>query len=559
VVVVAGVCACAALLLALVLGLSGANAGRSAPRPAPVSAWAGAGFVKASGGRYLVDAPGRRLQLHGADLAAKCGGGAPPTTAAGSPCIGPAQGPYLADVLSPVARDPGRRFGARDAATLARLGFDFVRLGIVWEGLEPGPAGVGPNDPAYCSPHRRGTPFPALRGADPYRSAVAQAYLARTDRIIRLLAAAGIRVVLDMHQDVYGSAFANPAHPTPWNGEGAPPWATCTGATAFATAPHWIKAYLDPAVKLAAHHFFANDVRGDLQGQFARVWQAVARHYRHNPDVIGYEVYNEPADFAVTTFDPELQCFYGGPVNEPRSCAVSGAQAPTTGIIGAIQRADDHHLVLYEPAISFDNNGRETIGFSEPLRFPRLVLAFHAYGASPALVVKDAAQARAATRTRQPGGPALIMDEFGGSRHTDQAAATADAAGRLGISWSYWSVLQLHDPTGNPREALLDQQTRRPSRPKARALAVAYWVATAGVPGPAAFNRATGAFVYSYRVDRRVHAPTEIELPRWVYPRGYRVRVRGAQVVSAKDATVLLLSALPAAGTVSARVQRRSG
>ncbi|MEA2213001.1 MAG: endoglycosylceramidase [Solirubrobacteraceae bacterium] len=458
-----------------------------------------------------------------------------------------------------MARDPGRRFGARDAAALARLGFDFVRLGIVWQGLEPGPAGVGPNDPTYCSPHRLGTPFPRLQSADPYRSAPLQAYLARTDRIIRLLAAAGLRIVLDMHQDAYGSAFADPARPTPWNGEGAPPWATCTGAAAFAAPPHWIKAYLDPAVARATHHFFANDVRGDLQRQFALVWQAVARHYRRNADVIGYEVYNEPADFAVTTFDPELQCFYGGPVNEPRSCAVSGAQAPATGIIGAIQRADGRHPVLYEPAISFDNNGQETIGFSEPLRFRRLVLAFHAYGASPPQVVKDAARARAATRTRQPGGPALIMDEFGGSRHADQAAATADVAARLGISWSYWSVLQLHDPTGNPREALLGQQTRRPSRGKARALAVAYWVATAGVPGPAAFNRATGAFVYSYRVDRRVHALTEIELPRWVYPRGYRVTVRGAQVVSGKDATVLLLSALPAARTVTTRVRRLSG
>ena len=52
-----------------------------------------------------------------------------------------------------------------------------------------------------------------------------------------------------------------------------------------------------PAVQTALHHFWANDVRGDLQGQFARVWQAVARHYRGDADVIGYEVVNEPNDF----------------------------------------------------------------------------------------------------------------------------------------------------------------------------------------------------------------------------------------------------------------------
>ncbi len=537
------------------LALSLAKTRRPPSLPAPESTWSG-GSVGAPGGQYLVDGQGRRLQLHGADLVAKCGGGARPTMAPGSPCIGPVQGPNLPYVLSPRARDPGRRFTAGDAATLARLGFNFVRLGIVWQGLEPGPVGVGPNNPAYCAPHRRGAPFPSLGAADPYRGAVLQTYLTRTDRIIKLLAGAGIRVVLDMHQDAYGSAFANPSSRAPWNGEGAPPWATCTGSTAFGYPAHWITSYLDPAVRAATHHFFANDVRGNLQGQFARVWQAVARHYRSNSNVIGYEAYNEPADFAVRKFDPELQCFYGGPGNEPRSCALSGAQAPATGIIGAIQHADDRHPVLYEPPIGFDNNGQESVGFSEPLRFRRLVLAFHAYGTTAQRVINAGAQARAATHTRQAGGPALIMDEFGASRHADAAAASADAAGSLGISWSYWSALQLHDPTGNPREALLNQRTRRPSRRKARALAVAYPVATAGAPGAVAFNRSTGAFTYSYRVDARVHAPTEIELPRWAYPDGYRTQVRGARVLSGRDATVLLLLAQPNVARVTIIVRR---
>ena len=35
-------------------------------------------------------------------------------------------------------------------------------------------------------------------------------------------------------------------------------------------------------------------MRADLQGQYARVWHAVAAHYRGNPAVVGYEVVNEP-------------------------------------------------------------------------------------------------------------------------------------------------------------------------------------------------------------------------------------------------------------------------
>ncbi len=211
------------LLMTLAAASAHAASTRSAHAPSRTAArgataWAGAGIVRAPGGAFLTDAFGRRLQLHGADLVAKCGGGAVATSAAGSPCVGPASGPRLAFVFSPTASDPGRRFTGADAATLARLGLDFVRLGIIWEGLEPGPKGVGPNDPLYCGAHRSGTPFPALGKADPYNAAVLNAYLARTDRIVSLLAHAGIRVVLDMHQDAWGSAFSNGASPAPWNG-----------------------------------------------------------------------------------------------------------------------------------------------------------------------------------------------------------------------------------------------------------------------------------------------------------------------------------------------------
>ena len=208
------------------------------PSPARAAAvstdtWAGAGTVQAPGGPYLTDALGRRLELHGVNVVGKCGGGARDTKAAGTPCVGPPRGPHLAFVLSPEARDPGRRFTAADARMLARMGFDMVRLGIIWQGLEPGPRGIGPNDPRFCAPHRRGTPFPSLGAVEPYDPGAVRAYLARTDRIVALLANAGIRVVIDMHQDVWGSAFSYAFGLTPWNGEGAPPWATCYGRRKF--------------------------------------------------------------------------------------------------------------------------------------------------------------------------------------------------------------------------------------------------------------------------------------------------------------------------------------
>lgn len=190
------------------------------PSTAAASVWSG--LVRARGGAYMTDSLGRRLQLHGVNLVAKCGGGAVATKAAGNPCVGPMRGSQPAFVLTPTAKDPGRRFTARDAQTLARLGFTVVRLGVIWQGLEPGPAGVGPNNPKFCTPHTAGTPFPKLGASDPYRASVLKAYLTKVNRTVGLLARAGIRVIIDMHQDAWGSAFSLATGSTPWNGEGRP-------------------------------------------------------------------------------------------------------------------------------------------------------------------------------------------------------------------------------------------------------------------------------------------------------------------------------------------------
>jgi endoglycosylceramidase len=544
--------ACVLLALTAVAAMLAA----AGPAGATAGAWRGAGMVQAPGGPYLTDALGRRLQLHGVNLVAKCGGGARATAAVGTPCVGSARGPQPAFVLSPTAKDPGRRFTAADARTLSRLGFNVVRLGIIWEGLEPGPAGVGADDPRYCAPHRAGHRFPSLGKADPYDPRVAHAYLNKTDKIVRLLSEAGIRVVLDMHQDAWGSVFAGPTGPTPWNGEGAPPWATCTNRTPFTPPVTWPSAYFAPAVKTAIHHFWANDVRADLQAQFARAWTAVARHYRGNPDVVGYEIYNEPADFAAPQhFDRELQCDYGGPVHEPRSCAESGAHALRNGLIGAIQSADRRHVVFFEPGVLTDYGLPETIGITEPLRFRGVALAFHLYG-PPAKLLARVTSERARTRTNQPGGPPWIMDEFGADNNTTNTSDIVARADRAGLSWAYWAGFQLHDPTGNPFEALIDQQTRKPDRAKAPGLAVPYPLATAGRPGAQSFDSATGTFTFSYAPTPSTSAVTEIELPRDAFPHGYRVHVRGAEVVSTPGAAVLELSARARARRVRVNVTR---
>jgi endoglycosylceramidase len=536
--------------------------------------------VTAPGGPFLVDAQGRRLDLHGVNLVAKCAAGTHAASAPGQPCLPGGDATELGYVLSPNARDAGRRFTAKDAATLRALGFSVVRLGIIWAGLEPGPAGAHANDPAYCSEHVPGTPFPDLGGADPYNQATVDSYLSKMDTVVRLLAREHILVLLDMHQDAWGLPFANPGSAMPWMAEGAPAWATCTGGAPFQQPAAWQSAYTDPAVNAAFQHFWANDMSGNLQGQYIKVLGAVARHFAGNRDVLGYELFNEPAGpllLAPPEFDRQLQCFYAGTAYAPVSCAaaVGPSQAPAQGAIPAVLAADSRHLVFYEAPVLTDFGAPETVGIAEPLPFSRLVLSFHDYGGAPGSssfsctqptcagqeqnTMSLFASERAATRTAQRGGPAWILTEFGAEPYVPDIANVTRLADRNLLSWIYWAGLQLHDPTGGPDEGLLDQVTRRPDRARAAVLARTYPLATAGTPLSQSFDPVSGAVAFTYRADHRVHAPTEIIVPiAYHYPHGYAATAHGARITSRPNAQRLTLINDPGASTVTVTIVART-
>ena len=168
-------------------------------------------------------------------------------------------------------------------------------------------------------------------------------------------------------------------------------------------------------------------------------------------------------------FDSELQCDYGGPAHEPRSCAAGRPAALRNGLIGAIQAADPNHVVLFEPSGATNYGAPETIGIAEPLRFHGLALAFDMYG-SPATLLPPAMRERGLTRTGQPGGPPASMDEFGASNDAIGTAATVSRAGAANLSWTYWSAMQLHDPTAADRNRLTPRgcgfTTATPWRPR---------------------------------------------------------------------------------------------
>lgn len=181
------------------------------------------------GGRFI-DPQGRHVILHGINLVNK----------------DPAQG-YLGGE------------GLAEFHALRRWGFNCLRLGVIWDGLEPEPGALN------------------------------EAYLRGLDRQVEMARACDLYVVLDMHQDLFSALYA----------DGAPAWATLTGGQ-----PHidlggvWSDAYFtSPAVQAALDSFWDNAPAPDgvgLQDHYARAWQALAARYAGDPAVIGYDLMNEP-------------------------------------------------------------------------------------------------------------------------------------------------------------------------------------------------------------------------------------------------------------------------
>ena len=148
---------------------------------------------------------------------------------------------------------------AQEFAAMRAWGFNCLRLGIIWDGLEPQPGVIN------------------------------QEYLRGVDQRIAWAKENGLYVILDMHQDLYSVLYS----------DGAPAWATLTdGAPHLVVGGVWSDAYFtSPAVQTALDNFWNNAPAPDgvgLQDHYAACWQILAQRYAGEAAVIGYDLMNEP-------------------------------------------------------------------------------------------------------------------------------------------------------------------------------------------------------------------------------------------------------------------------
>ena len=484
-------------------------------------------FMTSPGGPYIYDADNRMVLLHGTNVVYK-------------------RAPYIA------YPDPGHpwNFDATDAARMRSLGFNVVRLGIEWQALEPGSG--GPNQPQVCAPGTPGDP-------DEFNAAIARQYLAHVAATVNLLSRYGIYTLLDMHQDVYNRSF---------RGEGAPDWAVCTdGVPIVPRGGRWSNNYSNPTLLTAVDHFWANDVVGNLQGQFDLVWATVAQYFRNNPWVVGYDPYNEPFSTetqtaAQSTFTGNLECFYTGKAHSGflangTTPLVCPADVPANGLVASIQAVDTRHLIFVEPDIYWVNGGNIPSQLG-PMPFQRLVFNFHDYCGDRSPVTgnptnllhclqdeETAAAEQNITRLSmssryQSNGPAIFMSEFGATTSPALAGFDTEYAGLSEVGWAYWAWKYYDDPTGSSAEGLV--QPDGSYSPIVSVLSRTYPQQVAGIATSVLFNPFTSAFALNYTPSLSARGVTSIVIAASQhYPAGWCAAVRGGRITSSPGATHLTI------------------
>lgn len=154
-----------------------------------------------------------------------------------------------------------------------KYGFNCIRYGIVWDGLEPEPGVIN------------------------------QKYLQEIDKRVQWAEENGIYLILDMHQDLFSRKYS----------DGAPEWATLSDSLPHQTGDVWSDAYLlSPAVQRAFDNFWSNKPAKDgigIQDHYIHLWEILAKRYADSPSVAGFDIMNEPfmGSIASRVFEQLLQ------------------------------------------------------------------------------------------------------------------------------------------------------------------------------------------------------------------------------------------------------------
>lgn len=181
--------------------------------------------------RYLTDAQGRALILHGVNVSSSAKHSAD-------------HQPFIDEA-----------YVERSATD---WGFNYVRYLVFWGAIEP------------------------------EKGIYDEAYLNEVEKRVKWYTDRGVHVVIDMHQDVYGYGVGGngaPAWATETDGVAYTPWSV---------GQFWWLENLNPAIINAFKNFWAYDRHQYLQDHYIAAYQHLVQRFANTPGVLGYDLMNEP-------------------------------------------------------------------------------------------------------------------------------------------------------------------------------------------------------------------------------------------------------------------------
>ncbi|MEO8815213.1 MAG: cellulase family glycosylhydrolase [Mycobacterium sp.] len=424
----------------------------------------------------------------------------------------------------------GGGFGEDDAQFLEDNGFTTVRLGVVWAAVEPDPGVIN------------------------------YAYLDSIKDTVQMLGEHHIVSLLDMTQGLYASEFG---------GQGAPDWAVQTGGLPNIQAGFPFTYLLSPAENHAWDAFWSNAKAPDdvgLENHYAQMYENVADYFKGDPDVVGYEVMNEP--WAGSSWPGTL---FGSPTFEAQQLTPFYNQ-----VASAIRAVDPTTPVFYQPNSLFNEAVPTQLGTVDQ---PHTVFSFHDYCfldsvdflrplsslCGPYLdLIAENAESYAG-----PLGLPSFMTEFGSTNNLGLIADTMQVANQNKLGWMEFSYAGADNPTITGQPELVYNTTLPPvgdnvDSAKLATIVEPYPQVVAGTPNSWSFDN--GVFTFSYSTEMAdgngsfgAGEQTTLSVPALQYPNGYQVSVTGGHVVSAPNAPELIIASDGSATTINVTVSATAG
>jgi endoglycosylceramidase len=396
--------------------------------------------------------------------------------------------------------DPQYSLCTKDFEILKSTGLNVVRLGVMWPGVEP------------------------------VRGQYNETYIQIMSKLVEDMSQYGIYTLIDFHQDLLSEKFC---------GEGVPVWAALPklddkhrafpipiepqpfivdNVTGFPKPEdcdkHSWDVYQLTEAASSAYQSLYDNVDG-IQDAFALYWKKLAVTFKSSPNVLGYDLMNEPwcGDIFL---DPSLVI--------PGKADKKNLEPMYNKVAAAIREVDTSHMVFFD-SVTWDDF---SVGFTQVpggnAYRNMSVLAYHFY-TPPNLFIEAHMYARKTDVSRL--GCAGMLTEFDIASRPDNINAlyetlrTADKYKQSWIGWEYKPYIKI---TGWGW-CLVDEDGSV-NLQVAKALSRTYAQAVAGQVVSMNFNNNTAVYALTYTADPSITKPTEIFASSlYHYPRGYTVQL----------------------------------